>query len=219
MATLITLPSVVYSQISFDPVRPRDTSMMEGRRSETQFFGTPYWVASYAAARLTTVEAAAFDALRMELEDGAYLLAYDAHRPRPIAYQGSAPLSGTKAGGGAFNGDATLQSITNSRTIVISGLPNGFQLSRGDYVEIRKSANVRSLHRIMAAATANSSGIVTLAIRFGLDPGVFTLPCTAHFEKASCVMELDPGSYSLPKSWPNYAVSFTVTEYFLNAGA
>lgn len=219
MATLITLPSVIYSQVSFDPVRPRDTSMMDGRRSETQFFGTPYWVASYAAARLTTAEAAEFDALRMELDDGAYLLAYDVHRPRPIAYQGSAPLSGTKAGGGAFNGDATLQSIINSRAITVSGLPNGFQLRRGDYVEVRKSNNVRSVHRIMAAATANSSGIVTLAIRYGLDTGVFTLPCTVHFEKPSCVMELDPGSYSLPKSWPNYSVSFTATEYFLNASA
>lgn len=219
MATLITLPPVIYSQVSFDPIRPRDTSMMEGRRSEAQFFGTPYWVASYAAARLTTVEAAQFDALRMELEDGAYLLAHDAHRPRPIIYQGSAPLSGTKAAGGAFNGDGALQSITNSRQISVSGLPAGFQLSRGDYIEIRKSENVRSLHRIMANAVANSSGIVTLSIRYGLDLGIFTLPCTVHFEKSSCIMELDPGSFSLPKSWPNYSVTFTATEFFLNASA
>ncbi|APO74273.1 hypothetical protein AM571_CH01438 [Rhizobium etli 8C-3] len=215
-AQIITLPSVIYSQVDFKPVRPGDTNQMDGRRSESQIFGTPYWIAKYTAERLTTVEAATFDAFEMDIEDGCLIEAYDAHRPRPIAYQGSNPLSGVKAGGGAFNGDAVLQSITNSRAIVVSGLPANFQLSKGDYLEIRKSTYKRSLHRIMANAVASGAGVVALSIRFGLDLGVFTLPCTVRFEKPTCLMMANKGSFSMPKTWPNYTASFSATEFFPN---
>ncbi|MDW9726481.1 hypothetical protein GOB91_30020 [Sinorhizobium meliloti] len=215
MAFLISLPSVVYGQVAFDPVRIRDTNRMESRRTETAYSGTPYWIASYSASKLTTAEAALFDAFNMDANDGGVIAGYDAHRPRPIAYQGSNPLSGVKAGGGAFNGDAVLQSITDGNTIVVSGLPAGFKLGRGDYVEVRKSTFVRSLHRITQAATASAAGVVTLKIRFALNTQVFTLPCTVHFEKPSCIMEMDAGSFSLPKTWPNYNVQFTATELFL----
>ncbi|PLU46268.1 hypothetical protein BMJ26_00525, partial [Sinorhizobium medicae] len=40
--------------------------------------------------------------------------------------------------------------------------------------------------------------------------------CTVHFEKPSCIMEIDAGSFSLPKTWPNYNVQFTATELFLS---
>lgn len=215
MAEIITLPAVTYAQVNFDPVRPGDSNQMDGRRTESQVFGTPYWIAKYAAEKLTTEEAGLFDAFVMDAEDGCFIEAHDPHRARPIAY-GRQPLSGTKAGGGAFNGDAVLQGITNSRTISVSGLPAGFLLSVGDYVEIRKSTFVRSLHRVRQAATASAGGVVSLSIRFPLDLQTFTLPCTVRFEKPSCLMMIDKGSYSLPKSWPNFAVNFSATEFFPN---
>ena len=215
MPDLIMLPNVVYGQsIFFDPIRTRSTSLMLGRRTETLFRGTPYWVATYAAGNLTTAEAALFDAFNMISSDGGVFAAYDPHRPRPIAYQGSNPLSGVKAGGGAFNGDAVLQAITNPLAIVVGGLPAGFTLSPGDYVEVRKAPLVRSLHRIMAPTTASGAGVVTLAIRFALDTQHFAAGNTVHFEEPACIMEMDEGSYSLPKSWPNYNVQFTATEKF-----
>ncbi|MDX0692503.1 hypothetical protein GOD59_32230, partial [Sinorhizobium medicae] len=66
MAFLISLPSVVYGQVAFDPVRIRDTNRMEGRRTETAYSATPYWAASYSASKLTTAEAALFDAFNMD---------------------------------------------------------------------------------------------------------------------------------------------------------
>ncbi|MDX3929230.1 MAG: hypothetical protein QHC90_25940 [Shinella sp.] len=215
-ASIITLPNVIYSQSNFNPVRPGDVNQMEGRRTESQLSGTPYWTMQLTAEKLTTVEAALFDAFMMDADDGCLIEAYDPHRPRPIAYQGSQPLSGVKAGGDAFNGDGALQSITNSRTIVVNGLPSGFRLSPGDYVEVRKSTYLRSLHRIRQAATASAAGVVTLSIRFPLDLQNFTLPCTVRFEKPSCLMMIDKGSYSLPKTWPNYTASFAATEFFPN---
>lgn len=113
-----------------------------------------------------------------------------------------------------FVGNATLQSITNALNIVVSGVPAGFKLSLGDYVEIRKTPTVRSLHLITAAATANSSGVVTLSIKYALDLQTFTLPCTVHFEKPCCTMQIDPGSWQGPKSWAAREPSFSATEVF-----
>jgi hypothetical protein len=95
--------------------------------------------------------------------DGETFLAYDVSRPRPIAHDTGEPLFLPRAGGGVFNGEATLQEIVDSRTVVVSGLPANFQLSAGDYLEVRQSILVRSLHRIMADVTANGSGVVTLS--------------------------------------------------------
>lgn len=215
-AQIISLPNVVYSQANMRPVRPGNSNQMEGRRTEEYLNGTPYWTLQLTAEKLTTAEAAMFDAFEMDADDGCLIAAYDPHRARPIAY-GRQPLSGIKAGGGAFNGDAVLQSITDPLNIVVSGLPAGFVLSAGDYVEIRKSAYVRSLHRIRAGAVANGAGVVALPIRFFLDLQAFTLPCTVHFEKPSCLMTMDQGSFSAPKSWPNFNVSFSATESFPDA--
>jgi hypothetical protein len=213
-AIIIPLPNVIYSQSSMRPVRPGDVNQMEGRRTESHVFGTPYWTLQLTAEKLTTTEAALLDAFEMDAEDGCLLAAHDPHRPRPIAYQGGQPLSGVKAGGGAFNGDAVLESITDPLTIVVNGLPAGFILSPGDYVEVRKSPYVRSLHRIHIAAVASGAGVVTLSIRFFLDTQAFTLPCMVRFEKPTCLMTIDKGSFSSVKTWPNYNASFAATEVF-----
>lgn len=212
-ATIISLPGVIYSQSVMRPVRPSSVDRMEGRKTESLVSGTPYWTLQLTADKLTTAEVGLLDAFEMDAEDGCLIAAYDPHRPRPIAY-GAQPLSGVRAGGGAFVGDAALQTINNPNTIVVSGLPAGFKLSAGDYLEVRKSPYERSLHRIRDAATANSVGVVTLSIRFYLDTQVFTVGNTVRFEKPTCLMEIDKGSFSSPKSWPNYSASFSATEMF-----
>ncbi|OOG61992.1 hypothetical protein B0E45_31800 [Sinorhizobium sp. A49] len=202
-------------ECKFDPIQPRNSDQMEGRRTESQTFGTPYWVASYLTRPLLRPEFGIMDAFMMQLDDnGQTFLAHDVFRPRPTAHDTGFPLSGPRAGGGSFNGDAVLQSIVNPTTIVVSGLPAGFQLSPGDYVEVRKNLLVRSLHRIMAPATANAGGVVTLSIRYRLDTGVFNTASTVQFEKPACTMQIDPGSYDGKKSWANRSPSFTAKEVF-----
>lgn len=217
MATLITLPPVKFVECDFKPVRPRNTDRMEGRRTEAQSFGTPYWTGAFRPGALTPAQEGLVRAFMMQAgDDGEVFAGYDAWRPRPVAMDLGKPLSGTKAGGGAFNGDAVLQAIVNSLMITVSGLPASFKLSPGDYVEIRKSPTVRSLHIITALATANGSGNCTFPIKYALDLQTFTLPCTVHFEKASCIMQIDPGSYSGPKSWASREPSFSATEVFFS---
>lgn len=216
MATPINLPAVKWLECNFDPQRPRATDRMEGRRTEGQTVGTPWWAATYKTGWLQEAEMGALDAFMMQAgDDGETFLGYDIFRPRPILMDAKVPLSGTKAGGGTFNGTATLNSITNSRTVVVGGLPAGFKLSAGDYIEFRMSALLRSLHRIMAAATANSSGVVTLSIKYGLDTQHFTTAAVVNFEKAACIMQIDPGSYSGTKSWQARQPSFSATEVFI----
>ncbi len=215
----IQLPLVDFTSCTFDPIQPRDVERMEGRFTEAQNFGTPYWVASYTTGWLEQEQYGLMDAFMMQANNsGQTFLAYDPFRPRPIFYNADfKPLSGVKAGGGgSFNGDANLSVITNPTTISVNGLPAGFRLLPGDYIEIRKSPTLRSLHRIMTAATADASGLVALTIRYPLDTETFTLPCTVHLEKPACLMQIDPGSVSAPKSWENRGFTFSATEVFFS---
>lgn len=215
MANPIALPTLPFADCEFDPVQPWETNRMEGRRTESIGGMTPYWTAKYRFDFLRREQMGLVDAFVMQAGgDGETFAAYDVSRPRPIAHDTGEPLGGLRAGGGLFNGTADLQAITDSRTIVVSDLPAAFQFSPGDYVEIRQSLLVRSLHRIMAAVTADGSGVATLPIRYSLDTGVFTTAATVRLEKPSCLMQIDPGSWSASKAMNARTPSFSAQEVF-----
>lgn len=215
MVSPISLPNLPYADCEFDPVQPWDTNRMEGRRTESVGGVTPYWVAKYRFDFLRREHLGMVDAFMMRVGgDGGTFAAYDVSRPRPIAHDTGKTLTGTRAGGGAFDGTAVLEDILSSREVVVAGLPAFFQLSRGDYIEIRQATLVRSLHRIIEDQSANGSGRVTLPIRYGLDTGVFTTDATVRFEKASCLMQIDAGSWSASKAMSARTPSFTATEVF-----
>lgn len=215
-ATVIDLPDIVgWEKCKFDPVRTRTVDRMEGRRTEMVSLPTGWWTASYTPGFLFPRDMGKMDAFMMRAgDDGEFFRAYDVFRPRPILMDTGAPLSGVKAGGGAFDGTAELHTITDSRTVVIYGLPAGFQLSPGDYVEFRENSQKSSLHRIQLAATADGAGHVTLSIKYGLDTQNFSTAAIVHFEKPSCLMQIDPGSYDGTKSAKDRRPSFTATEQF-----
>ena len=216
MVTVIDLPPVEWLSVTFDPIQPRSTSRMEGRRTEAQAFGTPYWTATYEPAWMYERDYGLMDAFMMRAGDGQECFrGYDPFRARPIAWGNDRPLTGTRAAGGAFDGTATITART-ANSLTISGLPALFQFHAGDYAEVRKSASLISLHRIMADVAANSSGIVTLSIRHNLDLQTFTLPLTANFERPACLMQIDAGSYQGQKSWSSRSPAFSATEVFFS---
>lgn len=207
MVDIVELPAVPFAQCDFDPIRPSSTERMEGRRVESQSTGTPYWTASYKTGFLTREQAGRMAAFQMLCGDnGGVFRAYDIDRQRPLMY-----LAGFPSG---FSGNATVRGFNNSRSVEVGSLPAAFQLVVGDYLEIRKTALVRSLHRITALSTASASGVATIRFDYPIDLQHFRVPCTAHFEQASCLMQIDPGSFSAPKSMADRAVSFTATEMF-----
>ncbi|TKT79966.1 hypothetical protein [Aquamicrobium sp. LC103] len=217
---VFTLPELGFQQVRFDLIVPENLNRMEGRFTEGQVFGTPYWVTELRYGHLEPLPYGKADAfVRRVTTRGGVFRACDIFRSRPIEHDdgNGTPLSGTRAGGGAFDGTATLQSITNSRTVVVSGLPPLFQFREGDYAEFRRSANVVALHSLEADARASSSGVVTLSLDPAYDAQNFPVSgTTVNFEKASCLMKIEPGSYSGQKSQQDRSPSFSAAEMFFS---
>lgn len=216
MADPISLPVIPWSQVDFTPVSPVSANRMEGRRTEVQAFGTPYWTAKFSTGTLLPAQSGLFDAFMMKADArGTTFLGYDVWRPRPIAMDTGAPLSGTKAGGGAFNGQVFFQSVS-ANTLYLGGLPAGFIFSPGDYIEVRKTDLIRSLHRIVEPTVADANGFAAVQIMFALDTQNFPSTCTGHLEKPACLMMIDPGSAQASKSLGSRETSFSATEVFVS---
>lgn len=212
MATIIDLPcGVGLTSTRFDPIRSRKTARMEGRRTEEDVSPEFYWVASYSTPTKSLRHFGELDDFAMAIDSGAFFRAFDTTRPRPVKYINGA-LSGTKAAGGAFDGTASLQSITDSRTIVVSGLPAAWQLRVGDYIELRQSPEVVSLHRVAEDVASNASGVATIKIRFALPPGIFSAGATVNFEKPSFLAKTDPGSFNAMRRREDRSISFSAQE-------
>lgn len=80
----------------------------------------------------------------------------------------------------------------NRKAISLSGLPAGYKVTVGDYIQIGD----KDLHMVMEPMTANGSGVTTqFEVRPHLWPGV-TAPVAATLVKPSCIMAIVPGSIS-----------------------
>lgn len=201
---IFDLPDLGFEQASFDLIVPRNANQMEGRRTETRTFGTPYWRAEYRMIYLPDRAAGQADAWIRKVESrGGVFRAYDISRPRPIEFAAT-PLTWTP----------NLTSITNGgRTIGIAGVPGDAQFREGDYVAFKMASDlVVSLHTITADAKANSSGIVSLTIDAALDTQHFTTAALPIFEKPYCLMQ--PFNWSGAKSWASRNPSFSAQEVF-----
>ena len=214
MATLISLPDLPWQEWTFQLVRSLDVARMEGRYTESAEFGEAYW--RIVQAQTPFLEGEDIDLAEAFLDAagqaGVYFAAHDAYRPRPRAY-GQQPLSGTRAGGGAFDGSCTLDSIDSSTQLTLSGLPSGFEINQSCLVEVRKSALSRSLHRVMGSATASAGGSVIVQIQPLLNQTVFSTADAVWFEKPSAVFMLE-NAEAVRKAWSARTLSFTAVEVF-----
>lgn len=111
-------------------------------------FGSAVWVADYETVPLANDDAVSYEAMLTSL-DGVIrpFEASDLRRIWPRNY----PL-GTGAN------DGTLTSVTNSKTVVLSGLVAAQVVSRGDFLSFDYGTS-RALHQVMETVTA--SGGVT----------------------------------------------------------
>lgn len=205
-AAIFDLPSLGFEQVSFDLIVPRHVNRMQGRRTEARLHGTPYWQAEYRLGYQTAHGVGQSEAwIRKLLVRGGVFKAYDVFRPRPIE-AGQTPLVWTP----------DLTSITDGgKTVALTGVGNDFQFREGDYVAFKESDLVVSLHSIAADAQADGSGGVTLSIDPFLDTQHFTTAAVPIFEKAYCLMQ--PGDWSLTKSWSSRNPSISAQEVFFYA--
>lgn len=208
MADPVAFPDIGITMLDFDPVDPVNIAHMEGRRTEEEYAYEPRWRALFS---LPPVNNDNIGALRVFLASRGMFLGHDHSRPRPLSYDDGTPLSGTKAAGGAFNGDAVINDLSDRLAPVIQGLPEDFAFTAGDYIEFRISAKIRSLHWIAADVVGNDSGIVTLTLQTPV-PQEFDNADTVHFEKPSCVMKIT--SRSTPITVATSTFSFEAVEVF-----
>ncbi|WP_236762402.1 hypothetical protein U0027_05970 [Agrobacterium tumefaciens] len=115
-------------------------------------------------------------------------LAFPKSRCFPVAYpNGSWPT------GDAFGGVGQVATIaSNRKAISLSGLPAGYKVTVGDYIQIGD----KDLHMVMEPMTASAGGVTTqFEVRPHLWPGVVA-PVAATLVKPSCIMTLLPGTVS-----------------------
>lgn len=207
MADPISMPDVKVTGLPFVYVDPHDTARMEERRTETVYDYAGWWKASYSLEAKRNNKTGP---IRSFFAHRGNFIAYDPTRKRPVTY-GKVPLSGTKAAGGAFTGEAAMTDLSNRAAPQISGLPSGFQLRTGDLVEFRQSINVRSLHIIGEDATADIAGLVTLSLKWPV-PEPIVQADAVHFELPSCIMKVQSKSETMTPGTSTF--SFEAVEVF-----
>lgn len=97
-----------------------------------------------------------------------------------------------------------------SAGISLSGLPAGYNVMVGDYIQIGD----KDLHMVMEPMTASAGGVTTqFEVRPHLWPGVVA-PVAATLVKPSCIMTLLPGTVSTTadKDTGRAVVSFQAIE-------
>lgn len=155
--------------------------------------GPPLWSASYETRELAPTLLRHWKARLNALEGGLQTFkGYDKTACFPIAYpNGSWPT------GGAFDGLATLNAVSDTKTIRLGDLPAGFVLSVGDYLSFTYGASdVRALHQVVEAAVAAGSGITPeFEIRPRLRVG-WELETVVSLVRPYALMAIVPGSVS-----------------------
>ena len=171
----------------FDLTYRQEQSRTSGGRTIVKDFGSPLWQGSWISRSLTINELDAWRARLKALENGFQTFAaWPFSRAYPIAYpNGSWPT------GSAFNGSCQIASLT-SKSVSLKGLPSGYQLSVGDYIQI----GTADLHQVLEPATANSGGLTgSFEVRSYLWPSV-AVNAAVKLSRPSCIMSIAPGTIS-----------------------
>ncbi len=173
----------------FEPLWRQEYSRTTGGQTIGKDFGSPLWRMTAQSKSLRPNEVDYWRARIMSLEGVLKtFLAFPKSRCFPVAYpNGSWPI------GGAFGGVGQVATIaSNRKAISLSGLPAGYKVMVGDYIQIGD----KDLHMVMEPMTASAGGVTTqFEVRPHLWPGVVA-PVTATLVKPSCIMTLLPGTVS-----------------------
>jgi hypothetical protein len=173
---------------------------------ETMELADPAWSAKWQTPVLTDAHRAAWTAWRMALTGGAGFLGHDPGRPWPLAY-GAGVLNLTRHGGGAFDGTAKLTGF-DALTLQISTLPDLYAVSAGDRASVVRPNGQRSLHEVIEAAAANSSGVVTVSVMPAVPADVVLNSTAVQLVRPTAVFILKPGTFSAPSGVDPQPVAF-----------
>ncbi|MFG1205560.1 hypothetical protein [Xanthobacter flavus] len=174
---------------------------LESGAIQTMEIAPSLWSAKFVTPGLLMHDRQVWQAWELTLRGGRTFLAYDPEKVYPKAYRAGV-LALTRAGGGAFDGTATLASVA-ATSVSVTGLPAGYMAKVGDMLSFPWN-NVHALHQIVEDATANGAGAAT----FRVWPPVQTSPApaggsTVRLVQPWCVMKIKPGTFTAPASSTN----------------
>jgi hypothetical protein len=168
----------------FWPKYRQEISREASGRAQGKDLGPPVWAGSFTTAPQTHVDAGALEAALLSL--GGVLRgfeAYDTRRPYPAAH----------ADGDFADTGVILEIGADNKSLRLSGLAAGFQISPGDYLSFDYGVpQARALHRALSPATA-SAGLDTgfFEVFPHIEPGAL-VGAAVTLQRASCIMTLDP---------------------------
>lgn len=202
--------SLRFAKSQMTLTRQMSTITLEGGGVQTAEMGEPLWRLSATTEPLRWSGRRQLAAWHASLAGSRRILAYDWVGSYPIAY-GAAVLGLTRAGGGAFNGTATL-TICTATTVTLSGLPAGYVLSAGDRMSWAW-AGVRAYHEAVETVTATAGGVATVTV----EPGVRLEPSPAvdaavALVRPTCVMMITPDSWDMDESGALAPASFEAVQ-------
>ncbi len=166
-------------------------------------FGSPLWSLKATTAALRLDDALDYEALLETLEGGVQpFMAYDLRRPYPRQHSD-----------GVFSDTGVISTVgANNKSIAVSGVDPGFQVSRGDYLTI-DIAGEKKLHQVSETRTANAGGVLALfEVRPHLWPGTL-VGQLVRFKKPSIPMTMLPGSIvKTPLGGLHTSISFSAMQ-------
>jgi len=178
----------------FTPDHGQTTQPTRGGLVQVANLRPALWRMSFSTVALDQTQAGVWQAWIDSLRGGLNRFkAWDTRQRFSLAHpDGWGNL--TRAGGGAFDGTATLSAgDAGASTIVVTDLPDSFIFLPGDYLSFAGAA-AHALHRVVEAVTADGAGAVTLPIEPPLKPGFQT--GALEIEKAYCEAVIDETTLS-----------------------
>lgn len=201
---------------TFQPLYAQVRAPTRGGLTQVANIAPDLWEIKYETPPLREAEAGIWHAWLQSLRGGARLFkAWNPVRRYAVTYpSGYGGMS--RAGGGSFDGTATLSAIGGTLdTVTLTALPASFVLAPGDMLSFPFSSAVgQSLHRVVENATANGSGAMTVTVEPTI-PLAATTGVTVSLEKPWCKAVLDPRTVQGP--WTlgrRSAVSFQAVQVY-----
>lgn len=129
-------------------------------------------------------------------QNGGLFYSQEPDRFFPITYYPLGFAGLNRAGGGSFDGSATITAIS-ANSVTLATLPAGFIVARGDLMDIRRTVSGllrRTMFMVTDNAAANGSGQITLSVYPSI-PSHFTTASIADFNRPRFLAILDKDGY------------------------
>lgn len=198
----MALPSVGYVRGTPQLVRHSSVSRAGNRVISVVEWADPYWSIEVETAPLYLADQRLLNAFEAEYGAGTKTLLWTSPGLAvPILYEGDQSNA-------ALSNDGNLVSVTGGTSLSINSVTTGLALKRGDLISLA-TGDYRSLHTVMADATASGSAVTLVVQPFV--PGYITAGAVVKFKNPEMKVRMLPGSFQMGDDYLA-AASFTLVE-------